>query len=174
MRDGVFSAGGRKNMSSSFPGEELIKKFELVAVIAVELLLVVAVAASIAVLYVLFIDGVRTNLVAISSVGEMQSALQRVFAGVLLVMMGLELIETLKTYFAEHHIRIEVILIVAMIAVGRHIVQIDLEHMAGPALLGIAALMVALAVSYFLVRRTHVQPRLPPLENGVDEGQPQT
>ncbi len=161
-------------MSKAYPGEEIIKKFELVAVIAVELLLVLAVAISIAVLYALFINGVRTNLGAISSVGDMQSALQRAFAGVLLVMMGLELIETLKTYFSEHYIRIEVILIVAMIAVGRHIIQIDLEHMGGPALLGIAALMVALALSYFLVKRTHVQIRLPPLENGVDERQPQS
>src|SRR5437762_13795666 len=103
-------------MSNASSVEAIIKKFELVVVIAVELLLVLAVAISIAVLYALFINGVRTNLGAINSVGDMQIALQRAFAGVLLVMMGLELIETLKTYFAEHHIRIEVILIIAMIA----------------------------------------------------------
>ena len=161
-------------MSNTFSIEAIVKKFELVAVIAVELLLVVAVAVSIAVLYVLFINGVRTNLVTINSVDEMQRALQKAFAGVLLVMMGLELIETLKTYFAEHSIRIEVILIVALIAVGRHIVQIDLEHTGGTALLGVAALVVGLAVSYFLIRKTHLQSRLPPLENGVDEGQPES
>ena len=155
-------------MSKAFPGEGIVQRFELIAVMAVQLLLVVAVAAAIAVLYVLFVNGVRNNLVAISSVAEMQTALQRTFAGVLLVMMGLELIETLKTYFADHHIRIEVILIVAMIAVGRHIVQIDLEHMGGPALVGIAALIVGLAVSYFLVKRTHVQSELP--ARGSDEG----
>jgi len=161
-------------MSNASSVEAIIKKFELVVVIAVELLLVLAVAASIAVLYLLFINGVKTNLVTISSVAEMQTALQKAFAGVLLVMMGLELIETLKTYFAEHYIRIEVILIVAMIAVGRHIIQIDLEHMGGPALLGIAALIVGLAVSYFLIKRTHVQSRLPSVENGADEGQPES
>jgi uncharacterized membrane protein (DUF373 family) len=159
-------------MSKTLFGEEILKKFERVAVIAVGLLLVVAVAVSIVVLYVLFINGVRTNLVAINSVAEMQSALQRTFAGVLLVMMGLELIETLKTYFAEHHVRIEVILIVAMIAVGRHIVQIDLEHTSAPAFLGIAGLMVGLGVSYFLVRRTHSP--FSRLENGGKEGQPES
>jgi uncharacterized membrane protein (DUF373 family) len=66
------------------------------------------------------------------------------------------LIETLKTYFTERQIRIEVILIVAMIAVGRHILNIDLGHMGGPELLGVAALMLALAVSYFLVKRTNI------------------
>jgi len=31
---------------------------------------------------------------------------------------GLELLETLSTYFSEHHIRVEVILVVAMIALA--------------------------------------------------------
>lgn len=144
-------------MTSAYTGEKIVRKFEVVAVIAVGFLLLLAVAIAIFVIYVLFIHGVRTNLAAIHTVGEMQSALQRLFAGVLLVLLGLELIETLKTYFAEHYVRIEVILIVAMIAVGRHIVQIDFEHMGGPALVGIAALMVALAASYFLVKRTRVE-----------------
>jgi uncharacterized membrane protein (DUF373 family) len=144
-------------MSDTYPGEKIVKKFEFAAVIAVELLLLLSVTIAIFVLYVLFINGLRTNLTAIHSVGEMQGALQQVFAGVLLVLLGLELIETLKTYFIERYIRIEVILIVAMIAVGRHILHIDLEHTGGPALLGIAALMIALAVSYFLVKRTHIK-----------------
>jgi uncharacterized membrane protein (DUF373 family) len=158
-------------MNNSSPGAALVNMFERVVVIAVELLLVFAVAAAIVVLYVLFFSGVRTNLVTISSVSEMQVALQRAFAGVLLVMMGLELIETLKTYFAEHYVRIEVILIVAMIAVGRHIVQIDLEHMGGLGLVGIAALMLGLAVSYFLVKRTHGNSAF---EKRVDERHPES
>jgi uncharacterized membrane protein (DUF373 family) len=143
-------------MSDTYPGEKIVKKFEVAAVIAVELLLLVSITIAIFILYVLFINGLRTNLTGIQSVGDMQGALQRVFAGVLLVLLGLELIETLKTYFIERYIRIEVILIVAMIAVGRHILYIDLEHTSGPALLGIAALILALAVSYFLIKRTHI------------------
>ena len=44
---------------------------------------------------------------------------------------------------------------VAMIALGRHIVQMDFEHLSGPVLLGVALLMVALATSYFVIRRAH-------------------
>jgi uncharacterized membrane protein (DUF373 family) len=73
------------------------------------------------------------------------------------VLLGLELIETLKTYFAEHYVQIEGILIVAMIAAGRHIVQIDFDHLGGPTLVGAAALIVALAVGYFLVESTHMR-----------------
>src|SRR5262245_635102 len=102
-------------------------------------------------LYTLFITGLRANLTTIRSVDALQPAVQNVFAGVLLLMLGLELLETLKTYFKDYHIRIEVILVVAIIAVGRHIIQIDFEHTSAAVLLGSAGLMVALAVSYFLV-----------------------
>ena len=144
-------------MSNTDPGDKIIKKFEVVAVMAVELLLLVAVALAILVLFVLFIHGIRTNLGAIHTVVQMQVDLQRIFAGVLLVLLGLELVETLQNYFAERHVRVEVILIVAMIAIGRHIVQLDIERVSGSTLLGVAALIVALAVSYFLVERTRIE-----------------
>jgi len=70
---------------------------------------------------------------------------------VLLLMLGLELLETLKTYFKHYHIRTEVILVVAMIAVGRHIIQFDFEHTSGSVLAGMAGLILALAMSYYLV-----------------------
>ena len=142
-------------MQTAFTGERFAKKFELVAVIAVGLLLVLAIILAIAILYVLFINGVRVQLTTIDTVEGVQQAVQRVFAGVLLVLLGLELIEMLRFYFVQHRIRIEMVLIVAMIAVGRHIVQIDLERTAAPSLLGVAALMFALAASYFLVKGTH-------------------
>ena len=142
-------------MNDRYPGEKIVKKFELAAVLAVELLLVLAVGIGILVLYVLFYQGVTVGLFQIQNVHDMQKALQKTFAGALLVLMGLELIETIKTYFAEHHVKIEVILVVAMIAMGRHLVQLDFEHMNGPTLAGVAALLLALSVSYALVKRVH-------------------
>ena len=44
------------------------------------------------------------------------------------------------------------ILVVAIIAVGRHIIQIDFEHTSGAVLAGTATLMLALAASYALIR----------------------
>src|SRR5262245_55263046 len=110
----------------------ILRGFEIVVVSAVGLLLALSVAAAVAVLYALFFDGLRGGLAGLQSIGGMQSALQNVFGGVLLVLLGLELIDTLKVYFAEHQVRTEVILVVAMIAVGRHIIQIDFEHSGGP------------------------------------------
>ena len=100
----------------------------------------------------------QTNLRSITSVTDMQSAVQRVFAGVLLLLLGLELTGDAETYFSDYHVRTEVILIVAMIAVGRHIVQIDFEHIAPGSLAGVAMLILALSISYFLVRRSRPAP----------------
>lgn len=140
-------------MSGPTRVDKLVRGFEIFTVCAAGLLLMLAVAVATALMYSLFVSGMQNNLGSISSVGEVQSAVERVFAGVLLLLLGLELLETLKTYFSDYHVRIEVILIVAMIAVGRHIVQIDFQHMAPAALAGVAMLILALSISYFLVRK---------------------
>lgn len=135
--------------------KKLLARFETVSVMAVRLLLILSVAVAVAILYVMFFNGVWTQLSTIDSVSNLQRALQQVFAGVLLILLGLELIETLNAYSSNHGVRIEIILIVAMIALGRHIVQMDFEHLSGPVLIGVAGLMIALAASYFLIKSAH-------------------
>jgi uncharacterized membrane protein (DUF373 family) len=92
-------------------------------------------------------------LLRMDSIAELQHSVQRTFAGVLLIILGLELLDTLKVYFTEHRLRLEVILIVAIIAVGRHIIQLDLERLEATVLLGIGVLLVALTAGYFLIKR---------------------
>jgi uncharacterized membrane protein (DUF373 family) len=143
-------------------GNAILRTFETTVVVLVGLLLAVAVAIAVAVLYVGLFAALRVGLAdTLESAGGLQVALQNVFGGVLLVLLGLELIDTLKVYFAEHTIRTEVILIVAMIAVGRHVIQIDYHHTGGLELIGIATIMIALAVSYFLVKKSRISSDAP-------------
>lgn len=93
-------------------------------------------------------------LLSIESAPEFQMRVQNAFGGALLVLLGLELLETVRTYFAEHRVRLEVIMIVAMIAVSRHIITIDFGHADGPWLAGVAALVLALGAAYYLVKRS--------------------
>jgi uncharacterized membrane protein (DUF373 family) len=145
-------------MNGASRGTTILRLFELTVVMAAGLLLALAVAVAVVMLFVLFFDDLYISLSTLSSVGALQATLQDVFGGVLLVLLGLELIDTLKVYFLDHHIRTEVILVVAMIAVGRHIIQIDFEHTGGSELIGTAAISVALAVSYFLVKKARSDP----------------
>jgi uncharacterized membrane protein (DUF373 family) len=130
----------------------LLRGFESTVVVAVGLVLGVAVAIAVAELYLLIFDSVRTGL-SLESLNSLQEGLQNVFGAVLLVLLGLELIDTLRVYFVDHEVRTEVILVVAMIAVGRHIIQIDFHHTGGLELIGMAAVVGALAVSYYLIKR---------------------
>jgi uncharacterized membrane protein (DUF373 family) len=136
----------------SVASERIVRLSEVIVVSAAGLLVVASVTLAAGTMFALFINGLRRGLQSIDSIQDLQVAVQRVFAGVLLLMLGLELLETLKSYFTESRIKIEVILIVALIAVGRHIMLIDIEHTDGAVLLGAAALTLALALSYILVR----------------------
>ena len=92
-------------------------------IIALQLLLVGLVVVATAVVWLLFIRGLQTQLGQIDSIEAFLPVMQKSFAGILIIVLGLELLETLHTYFREHHVRLEVILIVAIIAVGRHIIR---------------------------------------------------
>lgn len=76
-----------------------------------------------------------------------------VFSFFLMVLIGLELVETIKVYFEEDVFHAEVIVLVAIIAVARKIIVIDYKLVTYEMLLSIAALMLALTAGYFLVKR---------------------
>lgn len=81
--------------------------------------------------------------------------LLEVFGQVLLVLIGIELLHSMKVYVERREIHLEAVLVVAVIAVARKIVVVDPKELPEGALLGIAAVMLALTLGYYLVRRTH-------------------
>jgi len=78
-----------------------------------------------------------------------------IFGLFLLVLIGIELLETIKTYLAEHLIRVEVVFMVALIAIARKIIILDVSVFPSLTLVGIGAILIALAVGYYLIRRSH-------------------
>lgn len=140
-------------MSLSF-SNRLIGKFEALIIALLQLLLVVAVTVGTAQLFILFIKRLPGSWAAIDTADDLHTVMQRAFGGVLVVVLGLELIETLKVYFHEHQVRVEVIMIVGLIAVGRHVIQVDYENVEASQLIGLGALIVSLALGYFLVGRS--------------------
>jgi len=136
-------------------GHRLIARFEVIVIAALQLLLIVAVVAATAQLFILLFKRLPMSWNEIQSAEDLHPLMQRVFGGVLIVVLGLELIETLKVYFKEHKVRVEVIMIVSLIAVARHVIQVDYAHLTGLQLVGIGALILSLASGYFLVARAH-------------------
>ena len=126
--------------------------FEKCVLVAAQILLMAVILAMVIQLWVMFGSAIVGQLSSIDSVPELMKAVQTAFSGVLLIILGLELMETLRVYFKSHRIRLETILAVAIIAIGRHVINLDVEHMAGSSLLGIAAIVLSLAGGFFLVR----------------------
>jgi len=115
------------------------------------------IAAALAILVLLVIREIGLSWAQIDSVRELQEAVKQLFAGVLLVVLGLELMDTLRNYFIEHRLRLEFLVSVALIAVARHVIQLDYEH-ASPWLVAAIALLVAsLAASYVGIRTFDVR-----------------
>ncbi len=78
-----------------------------------------------------------------------------VFAFFLMILIGLELLESLRAYITEDQIHVEVIFTIALIAVARKVVTLELTKLNSLTLIGIAAIILSLAIGYFLIRKAH-------------------
>lgn len=138
-------------------------RFERIVIVLLQILLLIVLTIAIAEMFYLIYQAIEHRLTdgagpaTIDSVPDLQRTLQRAFAGILLIILGLELLDTLRTYFTEHRLRLEIILIIATIAIGRHIIVLDLEHVTALSMLGIAALTLAVTLGYYFVRRAGAQ-----------------
>ena len=75
-----------------------------------------------------------------------------IFGLVFMVLIGLELLETIKTYLSKEQLHVEVVFLVAMIAIARKVILLDVKYMEAPVLYGIAAIILALAAGFFFLR----------------------
>ena len=119
---------------------------------AMQVLLMIVIALAVLELLWLFLTSAAGWLRDVDSVPDLQFVVQRRFAGVLLSLLGLEILRSPKIFFTERKVRLELILIVAVIAVSRHIIQLDLERADGFVLIGVRALVISLTAGYLLLR----------------------
>ncbi len=127
---------------------------EHIVVIAMIVLLVLVLLLAVWELWGLFFARAEERMGEIATAADFQDILQNAFGGILVIFVGLELLETMRSYFADHHVRVEVIIFVAIIATGRHIIGLDAHHTEPLTLIGLSALMLALSGSYFMVKRS--------------------
>ena len=134
--------------------EKLLKGFEFVITTTLMVMIAVMVTLGTFALIALMVRNASARMADVTDAEVLQQVMQRGFGGALIVLLGLELIETLKQYNSEHHVRVEIVFLVGLIAVGRHVIQVDYAHAPPGELYGLAAVILALAGGYFLVRRS--------------------
>lgn len=126
---------------------DLLKKFErLVTGTLLVMLALVIVLALVEVGWLLVQDILKPPLFIL----EVEDLLD-LFGVFLLVLIGLELLETVKHYYIDGKIELKVIFAVALTALGRKIIILEPEKMDSLTLIGLGVIIFALVVGYFAV-----------------------
>ena len=73
----------------------------------------------------------------------------------LMVLIGLELMTSIKTYFESNVIHVEIMFLVALTAVARKVVILDAKSIDAMTVFAIAALIVALSGGYYLIKKNN-------------------
>jgi len=79
----------------------------------------------------------------------------RIFGFFFIILIGFELIETVEMYFRDNIIHAEVVLLVAVIAVSRKVILLDLEKYEPLAIIGLGSIIIALGACYWLIKQGH-------------------
>ena len=131
--------------------KKLLRLFEQVVVVGLLVMMMIVVFMTTVELAWLIIEDIFKAGGIVLDTGDILS----LFSFFLLILIGLELIESIKMYLDEHLVHVEVVFLVAMIAIARKVVVLDTGKYDPMALIGIAALILALSVGYFLVKKLH-------------------
>jgi len=75
------------------------------------------------------------------------------FGDLLFILIGLELMHTVKIYLHDHTVHVDVILTIALVAVARKVIVLNLKDYQGIAVIGLALLIVSLAASHWFLGR---------------------
>ena len=79
-----------------------------------------------------------------------------IFGLFLMVLIGLELMTSIEMYLKENTIHAEIMFLVALTAVARKVVILDAKSIDYMTVFAIAALVIALAGGYYLIKRSNI------------------
>lgn len=134
--------------------EATISRVQKVAVVALSAMLVVVMLLSTIHLGVLIGEEIRKPprwLIPVQGLLE-------IFGYFLLVLIGVELLETLKAYLKKDVIHVRVVLEVALMAMARKVIIQEPNAVSGATSFGIAGLILALAIAFYFERQAKREP----------------
>jgi len=129
-----------------------LKKFERIIVIALIMMMAFVILLATIELGWLIIKDMITPPYVLLEIHELLD----IFGLFLLVLLGIELISTLRTYLTENEVHVEVVFVVALIAIARKVIILDVKELSSLTLVGIASIIIALSLGYFFIKK-HIQ-----------------
>ena len=131
----------------------LLKRYEKFMVSALIIMMAVVLGLATLDLGWLIVKDVITTPYLLLDISELLD----IFGLFMLVLIGIELLETImKTYLMDGTPHFEVVLSVAIIAIARKVIILDVKEVESLSLFGIAAIVIALTAGYYLMKRSQM------------------
>lgn len=117
--------------------------------VLIALMSLVVMLTTLELIYVLAIDILSPPIILLE-INELLS----IFGFFLLILIGIELLETFRIYLQENVINVQVVFLVAIIAIARKIIILDFDKTQDLTLIGLGFIMISLASAYYLVKKS--------------------
>jgi uncharacterized membrane protein (DUF373 family) len=136
----------------------LTKKFEHIVIASLMVMMgIVVLLATVELGWILIKDMISPPILLL----EIDELLE-LFGLFLLVLIGVELFETIQTYYLERIIRVEVVLTVALIAISRKVIILDYKTLSSFTFLDVGGVILAIAIAYYLIKKAGQSHPVPP------------
>jgi uncharacterized membrane protein (DUF373 family) len=129
--------------------KETIHAFTRIVILALIAMMMFAVAVSTVELLIILIQELikpPAYMLGIDNLFE-------IFGFFMMILIALELLESIRTYLSEELLHVEVVFLVAMIAIARKVIILEIKDLEPLTLIGIASVIMALALGYFFVKK---------------------
>ncbi|MEA5566857.1 MULTISPECIES: phosphate-starvation-inducible PsiE family protein [unclassified Anabaena] len=87
--------------------------------------------------------------------GAINTTLFKVFGLFLNILIALEILENITAYLKRHVFQVELVIVTSLIAVARKIIILDLEKVRGLDIIGLGTAVLALSISYLIIRSSN-------------------
>ncbi|WP_414752953.1 phosphate-starvation-inducible PsiE family protein [Anabaena sp. CCY 9910] len=87
--------------------------------------------------------------------GKINTTLFKVFGLFLNILIALEILENITAYLKRHVFQVELVIVTSLIAVARKIIILDLEKVNGVDIIGLGVAVLALSISYLIIRSSN-------------------
>lgn len=129
---------------------DYLKKFKKIIVTSLTVMIAIVLLLSAVELGWLIVKDVISPPLFLLDINELLD----IFGLLMLVIIGIELLETImKTYLLESVDHVQVVMAVAIIAIARKVIILDIKEVSSLTLVGIGAIITALSIGYYLIRR---------------------
>ena len=82
--------------------------------------------------------------------------LTNVLGAFLLVLIAVELLDTILEYFRENAIHVEIVVLLSIIAIARKVILLDPSTTDGMELIGIGVIILGLSAAYFMTKKAGI------------------